>query len=46
MDGQAVPRERSCRLRDHYHDLLNDVAKEKVIGDIKDWIEARVPTMQ
>lgn len=26
----------------HYHDLLNDVGKELVIGDIKRWIAARV----
>ena len=27
----------------HYHDLLNDVGKEKVLEDIRTWIEARVP---
>ena len=27
----------------HYHDLLNDVGKEKVMADIKGWIEARLP---
>ena len=27
----------------HYHDLLNDVDKEVVMADIKDWIDARVP---
>jgi acylglycerol lipase len=27
----------------HYHDLLNDLGKETVIGDIKSWIEARLP---
>jgi acylglycerol lipase len=27
----------------HYHDLLNDVGKEGVLGDIKQWIEARLP---
>jgi acylglycerol lipase len=26
----------------HYHDLLNDIGKEAVLGDIKDWIFARV----
>ena len=27
----------------HFHDLLNDVDKESVIGDIKSWIAARLP---
>jgi hypothetical protein len=27
----------------HFHDLLNDVAKEVVMGDIKVWLGARLP---
>lgn len=27
----------------HVHDLLNDVGKDKVIGDILGWIDARLP---
>lgn len=27
----------------HYHDLLNDVDKELVMEDIKNWIDARLP---
>ena len=27
----------------HFHDLLNDIDKESVIGDIKSWIAARLP---
>jgi alpha-beta hydrolase superfamily lysophospholipase len=27
----------------HYHDLLNDVGKEKVMSDITEWIRARLP---
>ena len=27
----------------HYHDLLNDVGKEEVMGDIKAWLDARAP---
>jgi alpha-beta hydrolase superfamily lysophospholipase len=27
----------------HYHDLLNDMGKEAVMGDIQGWIEKRVP---
>ena len=26
----------------HFHDLLNDVGKEKVMADITKWIDARV----
>lgn len=27
----------------HFHDLLNDIGKEEVLGDIKAWIDARLP---
>jgi alpha-beta hydrolase superfamily lysophospholipase len=27
----------------HYHDLLNDLGKERVINDIQDWLDARIP---
>jgi alpha-beta hydrolase superfamily lysophospholipase len=27
----------------HYHDLLNDLGKEEVLGDVVGWIEARLP---
>jgi acylglycerol lipase len=30
----------------HYHDLLNDLDKETVMGDIDDWIAARVAAIQ
>lgn len=37
-------RDRTLRLYDgHYHDLLNDVGKEKVMQDIVSWLDARVP---
>jgi acylglycerol lipase len=29
----------------HFHDLLNDIDKEKVLGDIKSWISARLPAV-
>jgi alpha-beta hydrolase superfamily lysophospholipase len=29
----------------HYHDLLHDVGKEKVLADITGWIDARVSTL-
>jgi len=28
---------------DHYHDLLNDLGRERVMADIVGWIEARLP---
>jgi alpha-beta hydrolase superfamily lysophospholipase len=27
----------------HYHDLLNDIGKEQVMSDIREWIAARLP---
>ena len=30
----------------HYHDLLNDVDKEIVLGDIQNWINERIPAEQ
>jgi alpha-beta hydrolase superfamily lysophospholipase len=27
----------------HFHDLLNDIDKEKVMADIQSWIDARLP---
>ena len=27
----------------HFHDLLNDVDKEKVMADIQAWLDARIP---
>jgi alpha-beta hydrolase superfamily lysophospholipase len=36
--------DKTLKLYDgHAHDLLNDFGKEVVIGDIKGWIEARLP---
>jgi alpha-beta hydrolase superfamily lysophospholipase len=29
----------------HYHDLLNDIDKEKVLADITGWLDSRVPTV-
>ena len=28
--------------QDHYHDLLNDLGKDKVINDIIAWIKSRI----
>jgi alpha-beta hydrolase superfamily lysophospholipase len=38
--------DKSLRLYDgHFHDLLNDVDKEKVMADIQAWLDARIPTV-
>jgi len=35
--------DKTLKLYDgHYHDLLNDLGKEEVLGDIRAWLEARV----
>jgi alpha-beta hydrolase superfamily lysophospholipase len=37
-------RDKTLKLYEgHYHDLLSDIGKEKVIADIQQWIEARLP---
>ena len=39
----AGSKDKTLRLyKDHFHDLLNDVGKEEVIGEIRSWIEARL----
>jgi alpha-beta hydrolase superfamily lysophospholipase len=30
----------------HYHDLLNDLGKEDVMGDIQSWLDARIPAQK
>jgi acylglycerol lipase len=40
----AGSRDKTLKLYEgHFHDLLNDVDKEVVMADIKDWIGARLP---
>lgn len=29
--------------QDHFHDLLNDIGKEEVLGEMVSWIQARLP---
>lgn len=39
----AGSRDKTLKLYDgHFHDLLNDLGKEKVLGDIVAWIDARL----
>lgn len=41
--AQAGSRDKTLKLYEgHYHDLLADIGKEKVMADITGWIEARV----
>ncbi len=40
----AGSRDKTLRLYDgHYHDLLNDIGKERVMADIAGWLKARLP---
>lgn len=39
--------DKTLKLYDgHYHDLLNDLGREQVFGDITGWIDARLPQSQ
>ena len=39
-------RDKTLRLYEgHFHDLLNDVDKEKVMADIQAWLDARIPAV-
>lgn len=39
----AGSRDKTLRLyQDHYHDLLNDLGRERVLQDIRTWIEERL----
>ena len=36
-------RDKTLKLYEgHYHDLLNDIGKDGVVGDIKGWIDKHV----
>ena len=40
----AASTDKTLKLYDgHFHDLLNDLDKEKVMTDITAWIDARLP---
>lgn len=40
---RAGSKDKTLKLYDgHFHDLLNDVGKEAVLGDIQAWIDARI----
>jgi alpha-beta hydrolase superfamily lysophospholipase len=40
----AGSKDKTLKLYDgHFHDMLNDVGKEEVVGDILNWINARAP---
>jgi alpha-beta hydrolase superfamily lysophospholipase len=41
---RASSKDKTLKLYDgHYHDLLNDVGKERVMADITEWLRTRVP---
>jgi acylglycerol lipase len=43
---RAGSQDKTLRIYDgHYHDLLNDLEKETVMGDIKSWLNAHLPAM-
>jgi alpha-beta hydrolase superfamily lysophospholipase len=40
----AGSKDKTLKLYDgHFHDMLNDVGKEEVMGDISNWITSRLP---
>ncbi len=41
----AASSDKTLRLYEgHFHDLLNDVDKEKVLSDVQAWLDARIPS--
>jgi acylglycerol lipase len=41
----AGSKDKTLKLYDgYYHDLLNDIGKEKVMADITEWINSRSPS--
>src|SRR5580765_394966 len=41
----AASADKTLRLYEgHFHDLLNDVDKEKVMSDVQAWLDARIPS--
>jgi alpha-beta hydrolase superfamily lysophospholipase len=42
----ASSKDKTLKLYEgHYHDLLNDLDKQVVMGDIKTWLNAHLPPM-
>jgi acylglycerol lipase len=42
---KAGSTDKTLKLYDgHFHDLLNDIDKDRVMGDIRSWIVARIPS--
>jgi acylglycerol lipase len=41
---KAGSKDKTLKLYEgHFHDLLNDLDKQVVLGDIQDWVDARIP---
>ena len=43
FDNAGSTDKRLILYEDYYHDLLNDLGRERVMADIVGWIEARLP---
>jgi acylglycerol lipase len=43
----ASSKDKTLKLYDgHFHDLLNDLGREEVMADIRNWISARIPQVK
>ena len=44
LHHQAVSNDKSLKIYEELrHEIFNELEKEKVLGDVRDWIEARLP---
>ena len=43
FDHAGSPDKQLILYQDHYHDLLNDLGRERVMADVVGWLEARLP---
>ena len=46
FDHAGSPDKQLVLYQDYYHDLLNDLGRERVMADIVGWIEARLPASE
>ncbi|WP_315924304.1 lysophospholipase [Mesorhizobium sp. SP-1A] len=43
LDNAGSPDKTLKLYEGHYHDLLNDLGREEVMGDVRNWIETHLP---